>query len=69
MPLFRSALPQLSGRPFLTDGGLETTLVFLEGLSLPCFAAFPLLCSKKVRAGCCASSNPTSRSPGVTGPA
>jgi S-methylmethionine-dependent homocysteine/selenocysteine methylase len=47
MPLFRSALPQLSGRPFLTDGGLETTLVFLEGLSLPCFAAFPLLCSEE----------------------
>ena len=43
MPLYRNALPQLSGRPFLTDGGLETTLVFLEGVELPCFAAFPLL--------------------------
>ena len=28
---------------FLTDGGLETTLVFHEGVELPCFAAFPLL--------------------------
>lgn len=28
---------------FLTDGGLETTLVFLEGYDLPCFAAFDLL--------------------------
>ncbi|KAA5540945.1 homocysteine S-methyltransferase [Roseiconus nitratireducens] len=28
---------------FLTDGGLETTLVFHEGLDLPQFAAFPLL--------------------------
>ena len=27
----------------LTDGGLETTLVFEEGLELECFAAFPLL--------------------------
>jgi S-methylmethionine-dependent homocysteine/selenocysteine methylase len=25
------------------DGGLETTLTFLEGIELPCFAAFPLL--------------------------
>jgi len=30
-------------RPFLTDGGQETTLVFHEGVDLPCFAAFPLL--------------------------
>lgn len=30
-------------RPFLTDGGLETTLVFLEGMDLPAFASFPLL--------------------------
>ena len=28
---------------FLTDGGLETTLIFHEGLDLPEFAAFPLL--------------------------
>jgi homocysteine S-methyltransferase len=27
----------------LTDGGIETTLVFHEGFDLPCFAAFPLL--------------------------
>lgn len=30
-------------RPFLTDGGLETTLVFHEGLDLPAFASFPFL--------------------------
>jgi len=37
-------LPQLtSDRPFLTDGGLETTLVFHDGIDLPEFAAFPLL--------------------------
>jgi S-methylmethionine-dependent homocysteine/selenocysteine methylase len=37
-------LPQLAGdRLFLTDGGLETTLVFHRGMDLPAFAAFPLL--------------------------
>ena len=37
-------LPQLSGdRPFVTDGGLETTLIFHEGLELPDFASFDLL--------------------------
>ena len=36
-------LPHQSSVPFLTDGGLETTLVFHEKLDLPCFAAFPLL--------------------------
>jgi homocysteine S-methyltransferase len=39
-------LPQLTGGPFLTDGGLETTLVFLQGIDLPCFAAFPLVLSQ-----------------------
>jgi len=38
----RRALPQMSGNPFLTDGGIETTLIFLEGLDLPLFAAFHL---------------------------
>ncbi len=33
-----------SGDPlFLGDGGLETTLIFREGIELPCFAAYPLL--------------------------
>jgi homocysteine S-methyltransferase len=37
-------LPQLGGdRVFLTDGGLETSLIFHHGLDLPLFAAFPLL--------------------------
>jgi homocysteine S-methyltransferase len=35
---------------FLTDGGLETTLVFHEGIDLPCFAAFPLLLTEAGRA-------------------
>jgi S-methylmethionine-dependent homocysteine/selenocysteine methylase len=50
MTRFRHALPQLSGCPFITDGGLETTLVFLEGLDLPCFAAFPLVLTEEGRA-------------------
>jgi hypothetical protein len=28
---------------FVTDGGLETDLIFHPGVELPCFAAFPLL--------------------------
>jgi S-methylmethionine-dependent homocysteine/selenocysteine methylase len=36
-------LPQLEGGVFLTDGGIETTLIFLDGLELPYFAAFDLL--------------------------
>lgn len=37
-------LPHLAAeRPYLMDGGLETTLVFLDGIDLPDFAAFPLL--------------------------
>ncbi len=36
-------LPQMDGGLFLSDGGLETTLVFLEKIELPHFAAFVLL--------------------------
>ena len=43
MARYRDALPQLSGDLFLTDGGLETTLIFHEGFQLPDFAAFVLL--------------------------
>ncbi len=43
----RDALPQLSGDLFLTDGGLETTLIFLNGIDLPEFAAFPLLATEE----------------------
>jgi S-methylmethionine-dependent homocysteine/selenocysteine methylase len=41
---YRDRLPQLEGdRLFLTDGGIETTLIFHQGLDLPEFAAFVLL--------------------------
>jgi S-methylmethionine-dependent homocysteine/selenocysteine methylase len=43
MARYRNALPQLEGGLFLTDGGIETTLIFHEGLELPDFAAFHLL--------------------------
>ena len=39
----REHLPQLDGGLVLTDGGIETTLIFLRGIDLPEFAAFPLL--------------------------
>jgi S-methylmethionine-dependent homocysteine/selenocysteine methylase len=40
---YRSHLPQLDGELFLTDGGIETVLIFHEGIELPLFAAFDLL--------------------------
>ena len=36
-------LPQLDGRPMVTDGGMETDLIFHHGVDLPLFAAFPLV--------------------------
>lgn len=42
MAKYRTNLPQLSDRAFLTDGGLETTLIFHEGVDLPLNAAFTL---------------------------
>ena len=47
MAKYRSNLPQLSGDLFLTDGALETTMVFHEGFEMPHFAAFPLLDNTK----------------------
>ena len=40
---YRGALPQLRDTPFLTDGGIETTLIFHDGHELPHFAAYDLL--------------------------
>jgi S-methylmethionine-dependent homocysteine/selenocysteine methylase len=40
--LYRKALPQLDGRLYLTDGGIETSLIYNDGLELPEFAAFDL---------------------------
>ena len=43
MNAFRSSLPQVEGKFFLTDGGIETTLIFLESLELPHFSAIDAL--------------------------
>lgn len=40
MKTYRNALPQLREGLFLADGGIETTLIFHDGLDLPDFAAF-----------------------------
>ena len=43
MARYRNRPPQLDHGFYLTDGGIETTLIFHEGLELPDFAAFHLL--------------------------
>ena len=43
MAKYRSFLPQLGAGIFLTDGGMETTLIFHDRIDLPHFASFDLL--------------------------
>ena len=43
MARYRHDLPQLKDGIFLSDGGMETTLIFHEGVDLPHFASFVLL--------------------------
>jgi S-methylmethionine-dependent homocysteine/selenocysteine methylase len=43
MTQYRQQLPQLGSRIFLTDGGMETTLIFLQGIELPEFSAITLM--------------------------
>lgn len=43
MAKYRRMLPQLGNDFFMTDGGIETTLIFLDRQELPYFAAFHLL--------------------------
>ncbi|HYN46827.1 MAG TPA: homocysteine S-methyltransferase family protein [Allosphingosinicella sp.] len=47
---YRDALPQLGDKLFLTDGGIETTLIFHQGQELPHFAAFDLMRTPEGRA-------------------
>jgi homocysteine S-methyltransferase len=49
VPRYRDRLPQLNDQVFLTDGGLETYLIFIEGVDLPGFASFPLVMNKAGR--------------------
>jgi S-methylmethionine-dependent homocysteine/selenocysteine methylase len=43
MSKYRNRLPQLNGGVYLTDGGMETTLIFQDGMDLPHFASFNLI--------------------------
>jgi S-methylmethionine-dependent homocysteine/selenocysteine methylase len=43
MARYRNALPQIDDKPFVTDGGLETTLIFHDGVELPYFASIVLM--------------------------
>jgi homocysteine S-methyltransferase len=49
MSKYRNALPQLGSGLFLTDGGLETSLIFDHGIDLPHFASCELLRSPEGR--------------------
>ncbi|WP_117209977.1 homocysteine S-methyltransferase family protein [Allorhizocola rhizosphaerae] len=49
MTRYGHELPQLGSGVFLTDGGVETDLIFNRGAKLPEFAAFPLLSTDKGR--------------------
>src|SRR4051794_3681341 len=50
MSRYRKRLPQLEGRLFLADAGLETMLSFQQGFTLPSFASFVLLQDERGRA-------------------
>src|SRR6476469_9346636 len=45
-----SDIPLLAEGPFVTDGGLETDMLFHHGVNLPEFAVFPLLEDRAGRA-------------------
>ena len=49
MSQLKTILPQQHEHVYLTDGGLETTLIFDEGFELPYFAAFNLMNSRQGR--------------------
>ncbi|MEU4235730.1 homocysteine S-methyltransferase family protein [Actinoplanes sp. NPDC026619] len=42
-------LPQMAGHPMVTDGGLETDLIYHHDVDLPDFAAFPLVDDERGR--------------------
>ena len=62
----RTDLPQLDADVFLTDGGLETTLIFDDGIDLPDFAAFTLVDDDAGRAALVRYFERTPRSPSAT---
>ena len=69
MSKYRHDLPQLNGGIFLTDGGMETTLIFHDGVDLPHFASFVLLDSPDGRQRWSDTTTATSRSRAEPAPA
>ncbi|MFC0806759.1 homocysteine S-methyltransferase family protein [Ensifer sp. P24N7] len=49
MARYRHDLPLVRGGMFLSDGGMETALIFQEGIELPHFASFVLLSTAEGR--------------------
>ena len=47
MSTYRHKLPQVQNEIFLTDGGMETTLIFHDAVELPHFASFVLLATEQ----------------------
>ena len=43
MAIYRQNLPQMSDAVFLAYTGMETDLIFTQGVDLPGFASYPLL--------------------------
>ena len=67
MPNTARTCPSSAAPLFLTDGGIETTLIFHDGLELPHFAAFHLLRDAEGRERAArATTSATSRSPRPT---
>ncbi len=50
MTKYRNALPQTGGKLFLTDSGMETSLIYHQGIDLPHFASFDLMKNAQGRA-------------------
>ena len=43
----KSIIDRINANTFLTDGGLETDMIFTKNIDLPHFAAFPMLDNPK----------------------
>mgnify|MGYP001351536889 FL=1 len=50
MAIHRNVLPQIDGGLFVASTGMETDLMFNQGIDLPGFASYPLLETKAGRA-------------------
>ena len=50
MAKYRNKLPQIGSKLFLTDSGMETSLIYHQGIELPHFASFDLMKNAQGRA-------------------